>query len=143
MASLKVQCDFGYQAAVAGASGVSAARSCAERVTNQEPSNRHRGQTGMVPDGGAGREFDDAIGAAVPEGDGMALPDSPGVLQHLVEFGQALSLDRRPSAALASGRCGSIQVGVEAQSGDDAEIASDSGKEFDGGKCGVADDDDA
>jgi len=35
MASLKVQWDFGYQAAVAGASGVSAARSCAQSIPRQ------------------------------------------------------------------------------------------------------------
>ena len=71
----------------------------AERIADQQPSDRHRGQTRVVPDGGAGSEFDDAIGAAIPEGDGMALPNGTGVLQHLIEFGEALSLDRRSSAA--------------------------------------------
>ena len=35
MASLNVQCRFGYQAAVAGTSGVLAARSCAQRATSE------------------------------------------------------------------------------------------------------------
>ena len=73
----------------------------------------------------------------------MTLPDNPGVLQHLVEFGQALSLDRRSSAARTSGRCRGIKIGIEAQACDDTEIASDGGEELDGGECGVADDDDA
>ena len=76
----------------------------AERITDQQPSDRHRGQTPVVPDGRAGSQFDGAIGAAVPEGDGMALPGSAEIVQHMTELGQALSLDRRPSAALASGR---------------------------------------
>jgi len=97
----------------------------------------------VVPDGRAGGEFDGAIGAAIPEGDGIALPDSPGVLQHMAEFGQVLSLDRRPPAALASGRYGGIQVGIEAQPCDDVEIASYGGEELDGGKGGVANDEDA
>jgi hypothetical protein len=96
----------------------------------------------VVPDGGAGSEFDDAIGAAIPEGDSVALPNGAGVMQHLTEFGQALSLDRRSSAAGASERCGGIKIGVEAQSGDDTEVASDGGEEPNGGKRGVADDDD-
>ena len=103
----------------------------ADWIADQQPSDRHRGQARVVPDGGAGSEFDDAIGAAIPEGDGMALPNGTGVLQHLIEFGQALSFDRRSSAAPASGRCGGIKIGVEAQSGDDAEVASDGGEEPD------------
>ena len=87
----------------------------AERIADQQPSNGHRGQARVVPDGRVGGEFDGAMGATIPEGDGMTLPDNPGVLQHLVEFGQALSLDRRSSAAPASGRCGGIKTGVEAQ----------------------------
>ena len=103
----------------------------AERIADQQPSDRHRGQTRVVPDGGAGGEFDDAIGAAIP----TALPNGTGVPQHLIEFGQALSrgqaFDRRSSAAPASGWCGGIKIGIEAQPGDDAEIASDGGEEPD------------
>ena len=39
----------------------------AERIADQQPANRHRGQPGVVPDGGAGGDLDDAIGAAIPE----------------------------------------------------------------------------
>jgi hypothetical protein len=53
------------------------------------------------------------------------------------------SLDRRSPAAGASGRCGRIKIGIEAQACDDAEIASDGGEELDGGERRVADDDDA
>lgn len=35
------------------------------------------------------------------------------------------------------------QTGIETQSCDDAEVASDGGKELEGGECGVTDDDDA
>ena len=60
-----------------------------------------------------------------------------------LSLARRLPLDRRSSAARTSGRCGGIKTGVEAQPGDDADIASDGGEELDGGKRGVADDDDA
>jgi len=44
MASVKVQCDLGYQAAVAGASGMSTAKSCAHKVTSE----KRPGSAGVV-----------------------------------------------------------------------------------------------
>ena len=103
----------------------------AERIADQQPSDRHRGKARVVPDGGSGSEFDAAIGAAIPQSDGVALPNGTAIQQHLTEFGQALSFDRRSSAASAPGRCGGIKIGVEAQPGDDTEIASNGGEEPD------------
>src|SRR5208337_4362112 len=93
------------------------------------------------PNGGTCGDLNDTIGAAVPEGDSVALPTCAGIVQHSRQCGQALSLDRRSSAARSSGWCGGIKIGVEAQSSDDADIISDGAEEVDGGECGVADDD--
>ena len=71
----------------------------------------------------------------------MALPNRGGIVQHLGQCGQALALHRRSSAARSSGWCGGIEIGVEAQSGDDADIISDGTEEVDGGERSVADDD--
>jgi hypothetical protein len=71
----------------------------------------------------------------------VALPIGVGVMQHLRELGQPLSLDRRSPTARSFGRCGGVEIGVEAQSGDDTDIASDGREEVDGGECCVADDD--
>ena len=52
---------------------------------------------------------------------------------------QALALDRRSSAARSSGWCGGIEIGVEAQSGDDADIISRDGtEEIDRGERAVS-----
>ena len=101
------------------------------------------GATAVVPDGGAGGDLDGTIGAAVPKSDGVVLPDGIGVVQDLAERGQALALNRRPSAARAFGRRGGIQTGVKPQPGDNADIAANRGEEADGGKSGVADEHDA
>jgi len=79
--------------------------------------------------------------AAVPEGDGVALPAGVGIVQYFGEFERRFSLDRGSAAARSSGWCGDIQIGVEAQSSDDTDIASDRTEEVDGGKSRVADDD--
>ena len=64
----------------------------ANRIADQQPSNWHWGQTRVVPDGGVGGEFDGPIGATIPEGDGMALPNGMGILQHLTQrFSMRLS----------------------------------------------------
>ncbi len=73
----------------------------------------------------------------------MRLPDGFGVAQAFGELGQPLSFDRWSPAAGAFGRRRRKEVGVETQSGDDADAASDCGKEFDGGESAVADQDDA
>ena len=73
----------------------------------------------------------------------MALPNRAGIVQQLRQCGQALALDRRSSAARSSGRCGRIKIGVEAQSGDDADIISDGTEEVDRGERRAADDDNA
>src|SRR5208337_4354336 len=93
------------------------------------------------PNGGTCGDLNDTIGAAVPEGDSVALPNRAGIVRHLRQCGQALALDRRSSAARSSGRCGGIKIGVESQSGDDADIGSDGAEEVDGGERGVADND--
>ena len=53
----------------------------------------------MVPNGGTRRDLNETIGTAVPEGDGVALPNRAGIVQHFGEFGQLLSLHRRTSGA--------------------------------------------
>jgi hypothetical protein len=52
----------------------------AARIADQQPSDGHGGQAAVVPDRGAGGDLDETIGAAVPERDGVALPDGIGVL---------------------------------------------------------------
>jgi hypothetical protein len=65
----------------------------------------------VVPDrgAGAGGDLDETIGAAVPESDGVALPDGIGVLQDLAERGQALAPNRWSSAARTFGRRGAYR----------------------------------
>ena len=118
-------------------------RELTARIADQQPANGHRGQTAVVPDSGAGGDLDGTIGAAVPKSDGVVLPNGIGVVQDLTELRQALALNRWPSAARTLGRCGSIQIGVEPQSGDDTDITANRGEEADGGKSGVADEHDA
>jgi hypothetical protein len=118
-------------------------RQFAERIAHQQPPDRHRGQTRTVPDSRAGGDLNNTIGTAVPEGDSMVLPTCAGIVQHLRRGGQALSFDRWSSAARSSGRCGGIEIGVEAQSGDDADIITDDTEEIDGGERSVSDDDNA
>ncbi len=89
-----------------------------------------------------GGEFYGVIGATIPEGDGMRLPNGSAVLQHLVEFGQALSLDRRSLAARPAGRW-KIKIWRRDAISDTLMIASDGGEDSDGGERGVVDDDDA
>jgi hypothetical protein len=84
----------------------------------------------VVPDRGAGGDLDETIGAAVPESDGVTLPDGIGVLQDLAERGQALAPNRRSPAARTFGRRGGIQTGVKPQPGDDADVAADGGEEL-------------
>src|SRR5580658_3179811 len=116
-------------------------RQFADRIAHEQPSNGHNGRAAAIPNGGTGGDLDDTIAAAVPKSDRVALPNRAGIVQHLGQRGQALALDRRSSAARSSGWCGRIEIGVEAQSGDDTDIASDGAEEIDGGECRVADDD--
>ena len=44
-------------------------------IADEQPADRHRRHTGAIPHGGAGGDLDEAIGAAVPEADAVALPD--------------------------------------------------------------------
>src|ERR1700730_6307042 len=59
----------------------------AARIAGQHPSDGHGGEAAVVPDRGAGGDLDETIGAAVPESDGVTLPDGIGVLQDLAERG--------------------------------------------------------
>ena len=49
-------------------------------VTDEKPADRHRRHTGAIPDGGAGGDFNEAIGSAVPETDAVALPRKFAIL---------------------------------------------------------------
>jgi hypothetical protein len=73
----------------------------------------------------------------------VTLLKSAGVMQHLRQCVQALALNGRPPTTRSPGWWGRIKIGVEAQSGDDADVGSDRAEEVNGGKCRVADDDDA
>lgn len=64
-------------------------RQLAERVAHQQPANWHRGQTATVPNGGSVGDLNGTVGAAVPESNGMALPNRAGIVQHLRQRGQA------------------------------------------------------
>ena len=112
------------------------------RIADQRPPDGHGRQAGVVPDRRAGGDLDDAIGTAAPKRRRVALPNGPGVVQDLAELGQGLALEWGTSAAPAPGWCGGIQIGIEAQSRDDTEMASDGREELDGGESGVAGEDD-
>ena len=73
----------------------------------------------------------------------MTVPNRAGIIQHSRQCGQALALDGWPPTTRSSRWCGRIKIGIEAQTGDDADMISDGSEEVDGGECGVADDDDA
>jgi len=65
-----------------------------------------------------------------------------GILENGGKLPQSLALDRRTAAAFALCRRESEQVGIEPQPGDDTDMVAYCGKEFDGRKCTVGDQDD-
>jgi hypothetical protein len=74
------------------------------------------------------------MGSAVPQGDGVPVPEGGGIVQELGKLGQPLSLEGRSSAPAAFGLGWGKQIGVEAQAGKDACVLADGGKEFERGK---------
>src|SRR5262245_10477548 len=49
-------------------------------VTDEKPADRHRRHAGAIPHGGAGGDFNEAIGSAVPATDTVALPRDFAIL---------------------------------------------------------------
>ncbi len=74
------------------------------RIAHQQPANGHWGQAATVPNGGTGGDLNDTIGAAVPESDGVALPNRAGIVQHLRQGGQAPAPRLRRGRLLTAGR---------------------------------------
>ncbi|HJU18502.1 MAG TPA: hypothetical protein VJ770_18785 [Stellaceae bacterium] len=84
-------------------------------IAYKQPADRHRGLAAVVPHGSGAGDFDQAMGSAIPQGDGVPVPDGGRIVQALGELGQLPSLERRSSAPAAFGWGQSKQVGVEAQ----------------------------
>jgi hypothetical protein len=79
-------------------------RELAARIADQQPANGHRGQTAVVPDGGAGGDLDGTIGVAVPKSDGVVLPNGIGVVQDHPQQGEGVI--GRPACELEAQRTG-------------------------------------
>jgi hypothetical protein len=108
-------------------------------IADEEPADRHRPDTGAIPECGAAGDLNEAIGSAVPETDAVALPGDFAILEEGGEFFLGLALDRRPASAFAPLRREVEQVGIEAQARDDTNMVTDGGEEFDGRKRAVGD----
>jgi len=70
-------------------------------VADEKPPDRHRRYAGAIPHGGAGGDFDETIGSAVPETDTVALPRNFAILDDRGQLFQRFTLDRSPAAAFA------------------------------------------
>src|SRR6516164_3477377 len=92
-----------------------------------------------IPQRGAGGDFDEAVGSAIPKADTVTLPDDPMILDDGGQLFQGLTFDRPAAAAFALLRREFEQVGIETQAGDDTDMVADRGKKFDGCKRTVGD----
>src|SRR6195256_586493 len=110
-------------------------------IADEKPADRHRRDAGAIPHGGAGGDFDKAIGSAVPETDAVALPRNFAILDDGGQLLQRFTLDRSPAAAFALLRWKVEQVGIETQARDDTDIVANRGEEFDGCERAVTDQD--
>jgi hypothetical protein len=113
----------------------------AARIADEKPADRNWRNAAAIPQRGAGCDLDDAIGAAVPQADPVALPDDFAILEDGGKLFVGLASDRRAAAPFALGWREMEQIGIEAQAGDDADMVADGGKEFDGREGAVGDQD--
>ena len=102
-------------------------------IAHEQPADRHGRLAAVIPDGGAAGDLDLTLGSAIPQRDGMPVPDRRGIVQELGQLGQLRPFERRSSAPAAFGRGWGKQVGVEAQAGDDTHVTAHSGEEFESG----------
>src|SRR6202163_494492 len=110
-------------------------------IANEQPADRHQRRAAAIPDGGAAGDFDDAVGSAVPETDAVALPGDLGIVEDGGELFQPLAFDWWPPPALALLRREVEQIGIEPQTGDDADVFTDGSEEFDCRERAVGDQD--
>ena len=112
----------------------------AGRVTDQNPADRYRRNTGMVPKRGAGGDQQPALLGIVPLRYDHARPDCLLVLQHGAQLRQSTPLQRRaaPLTWPAFG-CWAEQAGIQPQPGDHTDIAADDGKQFERREAVVGD----
>src|ERR1700730_7731147 len=111
------------------------------RIANKKPADRHWRHAAAIPDGGAAGDFDEAVGSAVPETDAVALPGYLAILDDGVRLFQRLPFDKPAGAAFVLLRREVEQIGIEAQAGDDTDMAANLGKEFDGCKRAIGNQD--
>jgi len=111
-------------------------------ITNEEPADRHRSNTGTIPERSPTGDLDHTIDAPVPQTDAAALPADLVILENGGELPQSLPLDRRSAAAFVLWLREGEQVSVEPQPSDDADVFAHRGEEFDGGKGAVGDQND-
>src|ERR1700681_1631912 len=104
------------------------------RIADEKPSNRYRRHAAAIPQRGAGGDFDEAVGSAIPKADTVTLPDNPAILDDGGQLFQGLTFDRPAAAAFALLRREVEQVGIETQAGDDTDMGADRRKKFDGCK---------
>lgn len=111
------------------------------RIAHQYPAQWHRRQTFVIPDGGAGGDFDGLVSLAVPLGQCDGMP--AGV------FGGRYGVQRWLSCPFAarSSNCASwtlwrwiIQSGIESQAGDDGDLAARRIEQFERRETAVGDD---
>src|SRR5262249_25400654 len=84
-------------------------------IADDDPADRHRHNSGTIPECGAAGDLDEPIGSTIPETDAAALPVHLGILEDGGELLQTLALDRRPATAFAFWRRSGEQGGVEPQ----------------------------
>src|SRR6202040_2946205 len=106
----------------------------ASRIADEKPSNRHRRHAAAIPQCGAGGDFDEAVGSAIPKADTVTLPDDPTILDDGGQLFQGLTFDRPAAAAFALLRREVEQVGIETQAGDGHNGVGGPGAEIGGCK---------
>src|SRR5271168_5114749 len=106
-------------------------------LTDEDPADRNGREAAVIPEGGACRDLDGAVGPAIPERDGEALPERCRILEDLHEPRHAAALDGWTSAAFWLRLREVEQSRIQAQACDDGGMGADGGEEFDGGECAV------
>src|SRR5215472_18165906 len=96
----------------------------AGRIADQEPTDRHRIDAAAIPQRGSGSDLDKAVGPAVPQANAAALPRQPAIRKDGGElFVRFAFLGRSPPTLVLWWR-DVEQLGIHAQAGDDADVAT-------------------
>ena len=111
-------------------------------IADKEPADRDWRNPGAIPNRRATGDLNEAIGSAIPETDSIAFPGNFAILEYGRELFLRFSFDRLPAPAFVLCWREVEQVGIEAQACDDTNTVADGGKELDGCKRAVSDQDD-